>query len=242
MLAATLQLVLAMAPPVAPVAEPAVAPLPPSAAPAPSPDPEPSPAPELEPPRYRGIGMFVTSGLLGAVGFPFKIIATSSDTREARDIDRGVSDPDVCVESCYVGFLFNVISAPLLVTSAGLLGGGMTMHGRWAAHRDAGRGRLHRARRSHLMIGLGLGAIGAGVGAFIGSRFALRNADFESQYVARRELGWWVGLTGVYAGAGLTGYGVGYEGARNKLPVRVQARVSPMLSPQVVGLGVSGRF
>lgn len=236
---------------VAPVGAPspaAVAPIGPTAAPDPavaplSPDGVPEiPTPELPRPRFRGIGFFVTGGLFAAVGMPFKIIATSSDTREARDIDRGVSDPSVCIEFCYVGTLFNVISAPLLVTSAGLFGGGMTMHGHWAAHRDASRGGLRSARRSHLMMGLGFGAIGAGIGAFIASRYAMRTAESEGQYVARRELGWWTLTTALYAGSGLAGYGVGYEAGRRKLAHRVQAQLAPMLSPQLVGLGVAGRF
>jgi hypothetical protein len=196
---------------------------------------------EVPPPRFRGIGLFVAGGVLGAVGLPFKIIATSSDARVAREIDSGTYDPDVCVESCYVGFLFNIVSMPLLVTSAGLLGGGLSMHGRWAAHRDATRG-LTGARRTRLMTGLGVGAIGAGLAAFLGTRLTLRNTTTDGQYIARRELGWWTLTAGLYAGAGLLGYSLGYEAGRRKLPRRVQAQVAPLLSPQLVGLGVTGRF
>jgi hypothetical protein len=196
---------------------------------------------EVPPPRFRGIGLFVAGGVLGAVGLPFKIIATSSDSRVAREIDSGTYDPDVCVESCYVGFLFNIVSMPLLVTSAGLLGGGLSMHGRWAAHRDATRG-LTRARRTRLMTGLGVGAIGAGLATFLGTRLTLRSTTTDGQYIARRELGWWTLTAGLYAGAGLIGFGQGYEAGRRKLPRRVQAQVAPLLSPQLVGLGVAGRF
>jgi hypothetical protein len=202
-----------------------------------------SPAATLEapPPRFRGIGLFVAGGVLGAVGLPFKIIATSSDTRLAREIDSGTYDPEVCVEGCYVGFLFNIVSMPLIVSSAGLLGGGLSMHGRWAAHRDATRG-LTGARRTRLMTGLGVGAIGAGLAAFLGTRLTLRNTTTDGQYIARRELGWWTLTAGLYAGSGLLGYSLGYEAGRRKLPRRVQAQVAPLLSPQLVGLGVAGRF
>lgn len=203
---------------------------------------QPSPTPEIQPPRLRGIGMFVTGGLIGTVGLPFKIIAATSDMRRAGEIDRGLEDPSVCFEICYVGFAFNIISAPLLVTSAGLIGGGMTMHGRWAAHRDAARGLPHDTRRTRLMIGLGFGAIGAGIGAFVASRFAMANAQSEGQWVARRELGWWAALAGLYGGAGVAGYGVGYRAGRRKLDRRLQAGIAPMLSPQLVGLGMAGRF
>lgn len=226
---------------VAPVAPPSiVAPLAPAPlAPGAS---QPSASPEIQRPRFRGIGMFVTGGLIGTVALPFKIIATTSDMRRAGEIDRGLEDPSVCFEICYVGFAFNIISTPLLVTSAGLIGGGMTMHGRWAAHRDAARGLPYDARRTRRMIGLGFGAIGAGIGAFVASRFAMANAQSEGQWVARRELGWWAALAGLYGGAGVAGYGVGYRAGRRKLDRRLQASIAPMLSPQVVGLGMAGRF
>jgi len=258
MLATALQLALVLspgatstapAPAVAPatVAVAPVAPAPVVAPPTPAPfasgSTQSSTAPEIQPPRYRGIGLFIAGGVIGAVGLPFKIIATTSDTRLAREIDRGTYDPDVCIESCYVGFGFNIISTPLLVTSAGLIGGGMTMHGRWAAHRDAARGLpLLDARRTNLMIGLGLGAIGAGIGAFVVSRFAMANTQSDGQWIARREIGWWAALAGIYGGSGVAGYGVGYRSARRKLDRRLQTNLVPMLTPHVVGLGLSGRF
>jgi hypothetical protein len=205
-------------------------------------EPAPAPAPSVPLPRFRGIGLFVSGGLFGAVWLPLKIIATSSDLRLAKEIDRGEYDPSVCVESCYVGFAFNAISAPLLVTSAGLLGGGMNIYGRWLAHRDVQRGLPHDLRRTRRMTGLGFGLIGGGLAAFVASRFAMRGPSSDSGYVALRELGWWAAAGGLYAGAGLAGYGRGYGVGRRKAESHVQAHVLPMVSSRFMGVGVSGRF
>jgi hypothetical protein len=200
------------------------------------------PTPEIELPRFRGIGMLVSGGLVGLVAIPLKITATAADVGQAASIDRGESDPDPCIEICYAGSIINVLSLPLHMTSAGLLGGGTTMYGRWAAHRDAARGRAFATRRARIMMGVGFGALGAGLTAFVASRLTLHDTATESQSVARRELGWWGALAGLYVGSSLAGYGVGYLGGQRHVERRLQASVTPMLSPQLVGLGVSGRF
>jgi hypothetical protein len=202
-------------------------------------------APPIPAPRRRGIGLFIAGGILGAVGLPLKIVATTSDTSTAREYDAGLIDPDDCVESCYAGPLFNVISAPLLITSASLVSGGLSLHGRWAAHRDVARRRPPYLLRTRLMTGLGAGLIVAGVATFIGSRFALQGPHASasaSGFVSIRELGWWSAVIGIYGGAGLVGYGTGYRAGRRTAEPKRQAQVAPLVSPQLMGVGVSGRF
>lgn len=199
----------------------------------------------VELPRRRGIGLMIAGGVLGLAGFPLKIVASSSDRRVAREIDSGVASTDDCVESCYVGPLFNVIAAPLLVTSAGLVGGGLGVHGRWLAHRDVARGRPDPLVRTRALTGVGLGLVGAGVVTFVASRIVLRGPQASASatgYVSIRELGWWGGILGVYVGSGLAGHAMGYRSGRRAADPRLRAQLAPMLSLDRVGVSISGRF
>lgn len=244
------------APPPA-VAGPEAAPAPAATSPSPAPTPAasvaapsameapptdtPPASPAIELPGRRGVAAFVFGGALGVGGLALKIAAAENDVNFARTVDAGVEP--MCIEFCSGGPVLNIIATPLLMSSVILVGSGMNLHGRWAAHRDVAKGRPpHSRRTTALMIGLGFGAVGAGVASWIASRVAMGATTTEMQRVAVRELGWWTAIAGVYAGAGTASYGLGYRAGQRKLERRRQVGVAPLLAPQTVGLGMAGRF
>jgi hypothetical protein len=198
------------------------------------------------------IGLFVSGGLIGATGLTFKVIGTSLAVSAAKEADRDATatarESDLPEDGDpffgpSMDLLAIIVAAPL-VTSSALLGSGMHVHGRWAAHRDHVERRPHVRRKANLMLGLGWSAIGLGIVSFATTRvtFPPPSATTHGRVTAIRELGWWTAIAGVFGGAGMAGYGVGYSIARDELDRRIQARIAPMLSRQLVGVGVSGRF
>jgi hypothetical protein len=230
----------------APAVTPVAAPKP--AAPTPEPPPRPSnaapssPPVDLPMPRYRGTGLFISAGILGAAWVSLKMVSTVIDLKLAAEIDRGEYDDSICAESCYSGWGFNAMSAPVLLSSVALVGGGMHVHGRWTAFRDARRGVPQDLRRTRLRIRLGLGLVGAGLGSFVVSRIALWGPRSETGVVTIRELGWWLAAGGLYSGAMLAGHGHGHRVGRRKAEARARMQVMPVLSRHSVGLGAAGRF
>lgn len=196
--------------------------------------------PLVELPRQRGIGLFVSGGVLGVVGISFKIAGARANLSLARASDRTGTEI-VCFEPCG-GFLSNIIATPFLITSAPLLGGGAHMLGRWVSYRDAAMRRPIDRRKTALMIGMGFGAIGVGVASWITGRLTFRKAATNTGEVAIYELGWWTAIASVYGGAGLVGYGSGYRRARRELWLELCDRVAPLLSSELVGVSLSGRF
>lgn len=222
----------------------AVAPLEPLAPLGVEPRPSSEGAEAIELPRWRGTGLFVASGILGLAGLSTKLGGTVVGVREAREIDRTGVLP-FCIDFCGGGgIIANMAATPLIMTSEALLSGGLSRYGRWAAHRDVANGIPHDRRKTGLMIGLGLGAIGIGFASWLATRFTFQDADTYVGKVAVRELGWWTSIAAVYGGMGVLGYGAGYGNARWQLslPSRFRAHVAPVLTRQLAGVGVSGRF
>jgi hypothetical protein len=190
--------------------------------------------------RRRSIGLGVTAGAFGAAWIGLKLVGTTSDAAVAREIQSGAQDSSDCVESCYVGNLFNPIGAPVLVATAGFLGGSMHAHGRRLAHEHRGLGRSRR--NGVILASVGAGVLGAGLvglGLGIGGQWI---ATTPTTAIASREVGWWSGAALGTTGAALLGLGHGILRGHRERSRGVQVAVAPMLGTRIAGLSISGRF
>lgn len=187
--------------------------------------------PSADPPRYRGTALLVSGGLLSATAFSLQIAAThlSVVTRDR--------DPSTCGdEGCRMGvFLYTLGSAPTFALSIGLLGGGMHLAGRRAAHDDALRG---RRRDTRWMMGVGYSLLGAGLGVFsLGTGLGKARDSWPAVDTA-----WLLGPGLGTAGAMLAGYGTSYHIHTRRSNRSAQLRVTPIAGRDITGLSVAGRF
>jgi len=193
------------------------------------------PAPEPPDRRYkrRAMGLLISGGLVAVPTLLLRLTASVSDHRQAQEPQQ------LCIESCFVGTALNPASLPLQAATAGLIGGGMRAFGRWSVLQDvqaAAPGRV-RARR---LTWLGVGLMGAGLGTLVGTQAVSRSFEYGSpSAVATRDAGWWVAAVSVPVGAGFTGYGTGVN---KQLRSQETMSVMPRVSPDWVGLSVSGRM
>lgn len=179
--------------------------------------------------------MMIGAGALGIAWIALKATATANDPAIARDVDR---NGRLCIESCYIGTLFNSVSAPLLVGSMGLLGGGMHRLGVHHGFRDDDAGGSRR--RSGIMLASGIALLGGGVVTFVGSQVIGHSAAMpnEASAVTVREVGWWsAGLMGL-SGAALTGYAHG----RLRADRARRVAVAPSIGPRFAGVSMGGTF
>jgi len=212
--------------------------LPPSSAPVASPSAD--RVRRVVPLRRRSIGLGVTAGAFGVAWIGLKMVGTANDPALARDIQSGKEDAGVCIESCYVGTLFNPIGAPVLVGAAGFLGGSMHAHGRRLAHEQRGLGRSRRNGVILAAVGggvLGAGLVGLGLG--IGGQWIART---PTAAIASREVGWWSGAALGVTGAALLGLGHGILRGHRERREGLEIAVAPMLGSRIAGLTLSGRF
>ncbi|HET6582190.1 MAG TPA: hypothetical protein VFG69_02060, partial [Nannocystaceae bacterium] len=179
------------------------------------------------------------AGALGIAWLGLKAVGTANDPRLAREIDAGKAS-GTCIESCYVGTLFNPVGAPVLVATAGFLGGSMHAHGRRLAHERRGLGRSRR--NGVILASVGAGVLGAGlvgVGLGIGLQTQART---DVGMVASREVGWWSGAALGISGAALAGLGHGIVRGHRERREGIEIAVAPMLGARIAGLSFSGRF
>jgi hypothetical protein len=207
---------------------------------------EPVPHPELERPVSRGVGLLATGSALGGLGFTIMFFATARSVSSAKDADREAARepsefPDESFGPDFDGTIAHIIAAPLLVTSAGLLTAATSLVGKSAAYDDVAAGRPY-PRGTNVMIGAGAGAVALGTATIITTRLADGLASTHLRAATMREAGLWTGTAAILAGAGLLGYGVTYRVNRTMLDRAFQAQVAPVISRELVGVGVSGRF
>jgi hypothetical protein len=190
--------------------------------------------------RRRSLGLGITAGAFGIAWIGLKMVGTANDPVVARDIQSGKRDADECIESCYVGNMFNPIGAPVLVATAGFLGGSMHAHGRRLALENRGLG---RSRRSGVILAsVGAGVLGAGLvglGLGIGGQWM---ATTPTAAITSREVGWWGGAALGTTGAALLGLGHGILRGHRERTGGPHFAVAPMVSTRVAGLSISGRF
>ena len=184
--------------------------------------------------------MFVASGVLGGVGLGLKTTASITDPDKARILDRYPEREADCIESCLAGPLFNLLAAPALGSSIGLLGGGMRMRGRWLAHQDFKLG-IDRRVKARRMTAAGVGTMVFGAASLAGFLTGSLYADSWRGLVALREAGWWSGIALGYAGASMAGWGMGYLKGHRDIR-KLQVRVSPAVTRDFAGLSIAGRF
>jgi hypothetical protein len=221
--------------PVAP--EPAVAPLPP---PDPLPSPEdfelPTPASprrfQPPPPRYRGTGMLVASGIVGAGALGLKLWSTALVYQSLDDGWFGGAEAAV-----YPSLFYN----PLFGISLGLLGGGMGMRGQWRAHVDTFGGDAPE-RRFWVRPALGWSLFGAGVGSWALTRVIgwLAPNMNAVQRAAFLELTYYGSLGLSTSGMALGAFGSGYR--RMERLFGTPVAIAPSLGRDHAGLSISGRF
>ncbi|HWB77532.1 MAG TPA: hypothetical protein VG755_21345 [Nannocystaceae bacterium] len=186
--------------------------------------------------RRRAIGLGIASGVLGVAWFGMKMVGTANDPVLARDIEAG-RESGFCIELCYVGPMFNLAATPVLIGTAGLLGGSMHAHGRRLAL-DGRRSRRQGVIAASVGGGL-LGAAAVGLGLGIGLQ---RLAPNETTMVASRELGWWSGAALGVAGAALLGLGHGIIRGNRERKHGIDVAFAPMFGNRITGLSIAGRF
>jgi hypothetical protein len=152
---------------------------------------------------------------------------------------------DACEEdySDLLAMFADGLTVPGFAISLGLLGGGLAWMGRWRAYEDLSLRRPLR-RRMKLREHLGWGLLGAGLATWaVGMGVGWHCNDVRN---APCFLGVHEGL--FYAGAGLTGAGVGLaafaHGYNRQLrDTKVDAvRVMPTFGRDYAGLSLAGRF
>jgi hypothetical protein len=196
------------------------------------------------PPRARGIGMFVGAALVGGIGSAFRLGGT------IRAI-RAVEHPETCWGGggCAVPSMLGgaTVGTPLLLVSAGLLGGGMGLRGRLRAHDEQFHDLPAHARprvRLPLVRGLGWALFGGGVGLWGASRLIVWAAcDTDACRVGGWESTFY--LSGALIVAGMV---LGpYETAHRRYQARHRPRAHdvalvPTASREHAGLSLTGRF
>lgn len=194
----------------------------------------------VAPPRYRGLGLNISAGAVGVAWLGLKVRTTLTLRRLSREADAGTLDNEECGRRCNDDSLFNeAIGAPLLLSSLGLLGGGMTLCGR---HRGFAAGPDATAlRTARIMVGVGGGLLSLGVTSWAVSRLASARAGSQSQatHVDMIDGGWYATAAFGYAGSAMLGYGLGY--------IQGQARANalsmqPSVGRRFMGLTLSGRL
>lgn len=204
------------------------------------------PAPHRPPPRYRGTGMFVGAGIVGAAGGIVKLIGTYT---ALVDIDNEFA----CVGRCGVIAVrrWSTVGTPLLAASAGLLGGGMAMRGRLRAHDDRFHDLPEDQRpnpRMPIMAGLGWGLLGGGVGLWAITRPAfLYGCKSETCIVGGWESTYYVSGALIIAGAVLGPYATAYRSYTKRIGREAKGEakavsIVPSLAPGYSGLSLAGRF
>lgn len=227
-------------------------PAPAPAAPAPAGPPAGAPLP----PRFRGVGLAITAGVVGGLGLVSniaRIAIVKTGCKADGTVQQSISD---CVTGLgsYLGLS---VAAPFVnLAATGLAGGAGSVAGRYQAWKTAYDGGRERASMAY--IGSGAGLLGAGFVVYVVTRIMLfRDAyglngcnaknDLTDDCLRGRWAGWLTGITFgqsmVVTGTGLLAFGVSYSGARRYFPARtVRMQVDPILSPTWAGLGLRGSF
>jgi hypothetical protein len=183
----------------------------------------------------------IAAGAFGVAWFGMKMTASVSDPKTAREIDRnGGYEKQGCVESCYVGPVFHITGSPLLVLTAGMLGGSMHMHGRWLGRSGRGLGRT-RAMGRNLAITGGALLVG-GIAGLTTGLLTAGSARTEVGYIAVREVGWWSATALGLSGAALAGLGHGILRGQRESRRGPQVAIAPMLGGSMTGISIAGRF
>lgn len=188
----------------------------------------------------RAIGLGVAGAVFGAAWISVKGLATGSDLNTARQFATGESDPHKCIESCYIGPMFNSIASVLLIGAAGLLGGSVHAYGRLRGRQ--GRGPGGSARTGRILVGVGAGLIVGGLATLTGSLIAARSVHSAHAWVTTRELGWWSVTALGLSGAALTGLGHGVVRGHNERRGSVDLSLVPAFGQTGPGLALVGRF
>lgn len=243
----------------------------------------PAPASTLDPyfaavdrpaaPQWRGRGLLITGGLLGGLGLATNIVRIGMAQGLCKDITYDFKTVhtagfDSCLNGTGALLMLSPAALALNVTSFGLVAGGSSVHGRWAAyetvHEEA------RRRRGGVQLGIGAGIMAAAVAGYVvtrvmsfadvfGAETCFAGYPSDPQDEARSNLALagcvrtrWSGyLAGIAAtqsasilGVGLLAHGAGYlRHARLYRKARVQqVRLQPAFSPTWAGVSLTGRF
>ena len=180
-----------------------------------------------------GDNMIVMGAVLGAAWIGAKAYVTAVDPGIAIHYDRTGTTP---WKNPYAGPLVHGPSAPVLITSMGLLGGGMRRLGVHHAWRDGDAG--WSTRKSKIVLATGIALLGVGAVTFVsGLRISYAmGLPSELSGVVLREIGWWGAAAFGWSGAMLTGYAHGR--------LLAERRRKLIVAPDVGwgALGLSGRF
>ena len=223
----------------------------------------------IAPPKWRGDGLLIASGVLGGLGLASNIGRIALVQQACKQVDYDVAEEELegtakCRDQGVGLILLTPAALAFNVAALGTGATGGSLHGSWAAHDTAIRNGRRRARGAQIGVGAGLltlgvlGYVAVRAGSFadglgvescndkypIGSR----QVDALADCIRHRWSGYLVGImltqAAAVAGGGILAHGVSYS--RNLKLYRTltnhQVRLSPSFTPTWAGLSLSARF
>lgn len=192
--------------------------------------------PDIPPPLYRGRGMVIAGGVLGAIGLIAKFGATY---RAFAAVRRG-NPQETGAEVIVAGSL---VYNPILGIGLGLVGGGLAQRGEWDAHHELFDTAAHSPRMKKSRRKLGWGLFGGGVALWGLTRLASLGCKNDACAVGTLEFGYYTALAMTVPGLALASWGTGHDNYKRRFGKIKRSKIS--LSPtagRTLGVSASGRF
>jgi hypothetical protein len=210
-----------------------------------------TPPPPTEEPRFKGTGLLVSTGLVGAASLGVTI---GRSVLLKKNCPLDPMSPGACTYDFGSDIGLAASAWSLNFASIGLATGAGVMLGRYHAWKDDGSG---RKRNTAMIQGVGGGLVGlgaVGLATSIALVFVLpaRCVDKEvssgdplegDRCLLRSFPAWtmtnWASFAMIGSGSAMLAYGSAYKHRRGKVSA---FRISPNAGPTYAGIGMSGRF
>lgn len=189
----------------------------------------------LPPPLYKGRGMLIAGGVIGAIGFVAKTVVSFQAFRAVRQTEGPTGTTTIIGGSS----LYN----PMIAIGLGLIGGGLGQRGEWDAHHELFDSAAHDPKMKKSRRRLGWGLFGGGVGLWAATRLLSLACSSDSCSVATLEAGYYASLALTVPGVALASWGTGHDNYVRRFGPLSKNKLS--LSPTAGrswGMALSGRF